>query len=340
MITEENRASFYTAISAIILVIAFVVALIVGRYTLSVQDVVDFFTGNLSHSSNQYKVIYELRLPRTIVAALVGIGLSLSGLLYQETFQNKLVSPDFLGVTSGAGVGAALARLSGLSMPIVSASAFVTGIIAVGLTLSLSKVFQNRSPTILLLSGIIVGGLMSAILSIIKYIADPESTLSSITFWLMGSCEHTTMGDVLVLFPIVASCTAILLLIRWRINLVALGREEAQTKGLNYKLYRGIIIVMATLMTASSVAFVGTVGWIGLVIPHMVRLMVGRNTSNTIPLTVVFGAAFMIVVDILSRTFTDSEIPLSAITGLFGTVIFIAIIYFRRRSILESDRAA
>lgn len=340
MSVENSRAGIYTAISVIVFIAVFILALAIGRYSLTIQDVMDFFTGNLPHSSNQYKVIHDLRLPRTIIAALVGIGLSLSGLLYQETFQNKLVSPDFLGVTSGASVGAAMAILTGLTSFEISVFAFVTGIIAVGTTLTLSKAFQNRSPTILLLSGIIVGGLMSAILSIIKYMADPESTLSSITFWLMGSCEHSTMEDVAVLFPIVMICTTILITIRWRMNLVALGREEAQTKGLNYNFYRNIIIVMATLMTASSVAIVGTVGWIGLVIPHMTRLLVGRNTANTIPLTVAFGAVFMIIVDVLSRTFTDSEIPLSAITGLFGTVIFIIIIYFRRRSILESDRAA
>lgn len=336
--TEDIRAvRVYIALSIGIFILIFLVALWMGRYPLEFGDVIDYFTGNLPKSSNEYKVIHELRIPRTIVAALVGIGLGLSGLLYQETFQNKLVSPDFLGVTSGACVGAALAILLGLSTLMISLFAFVLGIITVVFTLSLAKVFQNRSPTILLLSGIIIGGLMSALLSVIKYFADPESTLASITFWLMGSCEHVTMKDVALLLPLIAGCSVILLSIRWRINLVALGREEAQTKGLNYVLYRRLIIVMATLMTASAVSVVGSVGWIGLVIPHMVRLLVGRNTANTIPLTILFGGVFMIIVDILSRSFTNSEVPLAAISGLFGTVIFIAIIYIRRRSILESD---
>jgi len=336
--TEDVRViRAYIALSIVIFILIFLVALWMGRYPLEFGDVIDYFTGNLPKSSNEYKVIHELRIPRTIVAALVGIGLGLSGLLYQETFQNKLVSPDFLGVTSGACVGAALAILLGLSALMISLFAFVMGIITVVFTLSLAKVFQNRSPTILLLSGIIIGGLMSALLSVIKYFADPESTLASITFWLMGSCEHVTMKDVGLLLPLIAGCSVILLSIRWRINLVALGREEAQTKGLNYVLYRRLIIVMATLMTASAVSIVGSVGWIGLVIPHMVRLLVGRNTANTIPLTILFGGVFMIIVDILSRSFTNSEVPLAAISGLFGTVIFIAIIYIRRRSILESD---
>ena len=326
MNSNQSRFIAYSAVSVLVFVVVFLMALTVGRYSLSLQDVMDFLIGNLPHSSNEYKVINDLRLPRTIVAALVGVGLSLSGLLYQETFQNPLVSPDLLGVTSGASVGAALAILLGLSSFEISAFAFVTGIITVAITLALSKVFQNRSPLILLLSGIIIGGMMSAFLSIIKYLADPESTLSSITFWLMGSCEHSTMDDVLVLLPIIGVCSVIMVAIRWRINLVALGREEAQTKGLNYKAYRNLIIVIATLMTASAVSIVGTVGWIGLVIPHIARLLVGNNTARTIPLTIAFGGIFMIIVDVISRSFTDSEIPLSAITGIFGTVVFILII--------------
>jgi len=339
MNTDNGKVRLYAALSVIAFVTVFVTALAVGRYSLSLGDVMDFLLGNLPHDSNPYKVISELRLPRTIIAALVGIGLGLSGLLYQETFQNKLVSPDFLGVTSGACVGAAAAILLGLSATMISLLAFIAGVVTVMLTLALSKVFQNRSPTILLLSGIIIGGLMSALLAVIKYFADPDSTLSSITFWLMGSCEHTTMGDVAILLPIIATCAMVLVVLRWRINLVALGREEAQTKGLNYTLYRRAIILMATLMTASAVSIVGSVGWIGLVIPHMVRILVGRNTANTIPLTILFGGIFMILVDIISRSFTDAEVPLAAISGLFGTVIFIGILYIRRRTILESDRS-
>lgn len=340
MIEDKTKTEVYAAASAIIFATAFISALALGRYSLPFGDVLGYFTGDLPRTSTEYIVINNLRLPRTIIAALVGVGLGLSGLLYQETFQNKLVSPDFLGVTSGASVGAAVAILLGMSAFMISALAFVTGIVAVMITLALSRCFRNRSPTILLLSGIIIGGLMSAILSFIKYLADPESTLSSITFWLMGSCEHTTMNDVWVLLPVIGLCSIALVTIRWRINLVTLGRDEAQTKGLDYALYRKVIILMATMMTASSVAIVGCVGWIGLVVPHMVRILVGRNTADTIPLTIAFGATFMILVDILSRTFTDSEIPLTAITGFFGTVIFISILYLRRRSILESDRTA
>ena len=337
MIDESGRTRIYVLAGSLLLIATFIAALLIGRYPISLDDVIDFFTGNLDSSSNEYKVIMDLRFPRTIIAALVGVGLSLSGLLYQETFQNKLISPDFLGVTSGASVGAAVALLLGLGATLVGLFAFATGCIAVLTTLSLSKCFQNRSPTILLLSGIIIGGLMAAILSLIKYLADPESTLASITFWLMGSCEHTTMGDVKVLLPIILLCTAFIILIRWRVNIVALGRDEAISRGLNFRLYYYAIILVSTLMTAASTSIVGAIGWIGLVVPHMVRIMVGRNTMNSIPVAVLFGSIFMIIVDILSRSFTDSEIPLSAITGFIGTVVFIIILYVRRRTILERD---
>ena len=323
------------AISVAAFIAVFIIALTVGKYPITIDNLIDLVKGDLPHQSNEYKVLVNLRLPRTIVAALVGISLSLSGLVYQETFQNKLVSPDFLGVSSGASVGAAIAILLGLTPALVSGFAFITGITTVALTLTLAKVFDNRSPTILLLSGIIIGGLMSAILSMIKYLADPESTLATITFWLMGSCETSTMSDVGILLPIVAICATILFVIRWRINIIALGREEAITKGVNYDCYKILIIILATLITASSVAVVGCVGWIGLVIPHIARIIAGRNTAHTVPLAIVIGGVFMVIVDVLSRAFTASEIPLSAITGLIGTLIIIAILYLKRRSAID-----
>jgi iron complex transport system permease protein len=190
---------------------------------------------------------------------------------------------------------------------------------------------------ILTLSGIIVGGLMGSVLSFIKYLADAETTLASITFWLMGSFENSVMNDVWYLLPIVIVCLGVVLLISYRINVIALGKEEAQTKGVNYVFYRTLIILIATLLTASSVAFAGTISWIGLVIPHIVRLCVGRDTTKTIPLSITFGASFMIISDILCRSFTAAEIPISAITGFFGTIVFIAIMYGRRNTLHEND---
>ena len=322
--------------SFLIFVLVFSIALMVGKYRITFKA----FFGALSGASGyeiEQSIILNLRLPRTIIAALTGIALSVSGLLYQETFQNKLVSPDLLGVSSGSGVGAAIAIIIGLPAFAISSFSFIFGVGTVILTLTVAKLFKNRSSVMLVLAGIIVGGLASAILSFIKYLADAETTLASITFWLMGSFEHSKMADVYILAPIVAICVIIVLCISWRINIVALGREEAQTKGLHYNRYRFLIIGIATLLTASSVAFSGTIGWIGLVVPHIARLAVGRNTKRTIPLSIGFGSIFMVLTDIISRTFTASEIPISAITGLFGTVLFIIILIIRRKTINEND---
>ena len=335
-LSNKAKTLIFLIISLVVFTVVFITALVVGRYGISIPV---FFKMVFSKDGYEMErsIVVNLRLPRTIIAALTGVALSLSGLLYQETFQNKLVSPDLLGVSSGAGAGAALAIILGLSAVLVSFFAFAFGVATVLLTLFIARVFRNKSSMILVLSGIIVGGLMGAILSFIKYLADAETTLSSITYWLMGSFENSVMADVWVLLPIVAACTVITLLMRWRINIVALGREEAQTRGINYRAYRLLIIAIATLLTASSVAFAGTITWIGLVVPHIVRNIVGRNTNHTVPLSILFGATFMVIADIFSRCFTSSEIPLSAVTGLFGTVIFVVILFIRRKSINEND---
>ena len=240
-----------------------------------------------------------------------------------------------LGVSSGAAVGAAIAIILGLSSITISLFAFAMGIATVIITILVSKLFKNGSSITLILAGIIVGGFMSAALSMVKYFADPTTTLATITYWLMGSFENSTMSIVYVMFPVVVLSCTVLLVLSWRINVVALGPEEAQTKGINYKFYKYLIIGIATLLTAITVAFNGTISWIGLVIPHTVRLISGRDTRRSIPLCITFGGVFMIIVDIISRTFTKSEIPLSAVTGLLGTVIFVTILIAKRRDYNE-----
>ena len=329
----NKKSIIFLSVSILILVVVFCVALMVGRYPISISDFFNCVFGYGEGYETQQSIILNLRLPRTLMACFVGIGLSLSGLLYQEIFQNKLTSPDLLGVSTGASVGASIAIILGLASVYVSIFAFIAGVITVIITLLVSKLFKNGTSITLILAGIIVGGFMSALLSLVKYFADPTTTLSVITYWLMGSFENSTINQVYIMLPIIIVCCSVLLVLSWRINIVALGEEEAQTKGLNYKFYRILIIGIATLLTASSVAFCGTISWIGLVIPHIVRLIVGRDTKKTIPLCISFGAIFMILVDIFSRTFTDSEIPLSAVTGLFGTVIFVLLLVYKREEI-------
>ena len=246
-----------------------------------------------------------------------------------------MVSPDFLGVSTGAGFGATIAIVLGFTGLMISFTAFLFGVFTMLITVFVAKIFRSQSQTTLLLSGIIVGGFMSAGISFIKFMADTDKQLGEIVYWLLGTFSKATMKDVWILLPIVAVCTLVLHLIRWRINIVALGRSEAITLGLNYNLYRGLIIVVSTLLTAAAVSYSGIVGWIGLIIPHLVRLLVGRDAKKTIPLTILFGATFTIVCDIISRSFTASEVPLSAVTGFLGTPIFIAILYIRRKTIYD-----
>ncbi len=330
-----KRTILFIVISVILFAVIFSVALMVGRYNIGISEFIGALSGDKSLSMER-SIIINLRLPRTIIAGLVGIALSVSGLLYQEIFQNKLVSPDLLGVSNGASVGAAFGIILGVGSVFISIFAFVTGVLTVFITLLIAKIFRNKNSTMLLLSGIIVGGFMSAMLSIIKYMANPETQLSEITYWLMGSFSDNTMKQVYILFPIVILSAIFLMCISFRINVIALGREEAQTKGVNYVFYRTILILIATLLTATSVAFCGTISWVGLVIPHIVRLIVGKNMMKTLPLTISFGGIFMIFTDIMSRTFTASEIPLSAVTGAIGTVIFIGILIKNRRKYYES----
>ena len=316
----NKKTALFLTVSLVCFALVFVVALMVGKYSIPINE---FFKAVFTADEaffTQRSIVLNLRLPRTVIAGLTGIGLSLSGLLYQEIFRNKLTSPDLLGVSSGAAVGAALAIILGLGSAFISIFAFITGVATVILTMLLSRLFKNGSSITLVLAGIIVGGFMSALLSIIKYLADPVTTLSSITYWLMGSFENSTMEKVWILLPIVGVCATVLVILSWRINIVAMGREQAQTKG-----------IIATLLTATSVAFSGTIGWIGLVIPHVVRTIVGRDARRTIPLCITFGGVFMMAVDILSRSFTNQEIPLSAVTGVIGTVIFVVILLTKRR---------
>ena len=332
---NKNKIVLTTLILSIILFIVFIIAVVVGKYAISIDVFLDVvFNPNTTHQVER-SVILNLRLPRTIMGLLVGMALSISGLIYQDIFQNKLVSPDFLGVSSGASVGACLAILLGLGGVWICGFSFAFGIVAMLLTLLVSRIFRNTSPTILLLSGIVISGLMDSAIGLIKYMADSDNQLGEITYWLLGTFSRVTMNEVYIMLPIVALSIAILFLIRWRINIISLGKEEAVSRGINYNFYIIVIIFFVTLLTACSVSFCGIIGWVGLVIPHIVRLIIGRNSKKTIPLTIFVGAIFMILCDIISRSFTFSEIPLSVVTGFVGTPVFVYTLFLRRNKIDE-----
>ena len=315
-----------------LIVILFFVSMSVGRYGIPFLDVIKYFTGQTVPELSA-RVIAYLRLPRTLLAALVGCALAVSGAIYQSAFNNKLVSPDLLGVSSGASVGACFAILLGLSGVLISLFSFAMGFIAVILTVLIAKIFKNKSNVVLLLSGIAVGGLMSSGVGLIKYLADDEMKLAEMTYWLLGDLSGTTMKEVWIMLPIVVASCVVTVLMSWRVNIVSLGAKESKALGINYKANMGILIGIATLLTAGAVSVSGTIGWIGLVIPNVVRLIVGSDNKKVLPLSMLSGAAFMIIVDMLARTLAPNEIPLSVITGIIGTPLFIYAIFKRRKEL-------
>ena len=321
----ERKLFLTLAIGVPLMAAVFAIAICVGRYQVSLDALMGILSGNRAAYPTEWNVLVNLRIPRTIAALAVGIGLSVSGLLYQELFQNKLVSPDLLGVSDGAGVGAAVAILLGLSSWAITGLSFITGILAVFAAIAISRSVRSRSSGTLLLSGIIVGGFAASVLGFIKYLAGPDTTLASIEFWLMGSCEYVNMDKALLLAGAITVCMAIIIPIKWRIYLISLGSEECRSRGINYNAYKWLIIGLATLMTAATVSVVGCVAWIGLVIPHIAKMVAGRNTKFSIPLAAIFGGILMMVADIVSRCFTTSEIPLLVVMGMIGSVMFVII---------------
>ncbi len=271
---------------------------------------------------SEQTVVFRIRLPRVIAAMLVGAGLSLAGASFQGLFRNPLVSPDILGVAAGAGFGAALGILVSGNPWVIQVSAFAFGIVAVAVTYGIGRVYHNSSTLILVLAGIIVGSLFSALLSLAKYVADPYDTLPAIVFWLMGSLSSVSNTDIIAVAPPILLGSLCLYLIRWRINLLSLGEEEAQALGLDTKRMTVVLIVASTIITASAVCISGIIGWVGLVVPHIGRMLVGPDFRNLVPVSAILGASFLLVVDDIARTLTATEIPLGILTALVGAPFF------------------
>ena len=331
---RKEKRNFIIAISVLLvaLIVSFLGSMCVGRYSISMGDCFGFLFGQ-EIDDVSYKVLLNLRLPRTLIAICVGASLAVSGAIYQGIFNNKLVSPDILGVSSGARVGACVGILVGFSTGLVSALAFVVGLATVALTLFISKALRNKSNIVIVLSGLAVGGLMSSLVGLMKYLADNEMKLAEMTFWLLGDLSKVSINDFWIILPVSALGIAISVLMSWRLNILSLGRKESKSLGINYSLNSVILIVVATVLTAVSVSISGTVGWIGLAIPNLVRLLVGSDSKKVVPISVLMGSLFMVVCDMLARSLAPNEIPLSVITGIIGTPLFLFSIFKRRRDL-------
>jgi iron complex transport system permease protein len=267
-------------------------------------------------------ILFDVRVPRLLAGLLVGAGLSVSGAAFQGLFRNPLVSPHILGVSAGAGLGAAVAILFFDNILAVQVLSFVFGLIAVLMTYSLSRVYRSTPVLMLVLSGIIVGALFSASTSLIKYVADPVNEMPSIVFWLLGSLNNASNRDMVVVGPIILVGITVLLLIRWRINLLAMGEEDARALGVDTGRIRATVILCATMISAAAVSIGGIIGWIGLVIPHIGRILAGPDNKVLLPVTVLVGAAYLVAVDTIARTAMEMEIPIGILTAMVGAPIF------------------
>ena len=321
---------------AILLLFAAVFTVCVGKYDIKPKEVLEILWCRLWGLESRYpqmtvNVVMGLRIPRILASVLVGASLALSGATYQGIFCNPLISPDFLGVSSGACVGAALAILLSLQAGFIQLFAFLGGILAVALALALPMLFKNNSNIMLVLAGIIVGSAMSSIMGFIKYVADPDTQLAAITYWTMGSFSYISLEDLLPTLPFIIVPAIILQLMSWRIDVLSMGEQEAQALGINVRRVRGIVILCSTLLTASSVCIAGTISWVGLVIPHLGRMMVGPNNTRLLPVTALLGGLFMLVVDTLTRTIGAAEMPISILTGIVGAPFYAWLLWRQRR---------
>lgn len=305
----------------------FLTSLCIGRYPIPLQTVIAILVSKILPTHSEFPkimetVIFQVRLPRVVAGALVGASLALSGASFQGLFRNPLVSAQILGVTSGAGFGAAIAILLSGEPVLTQVSAFAFGIIAVGLAYLISRTYRSPSTLTLVLAGIIIGALFSALTSLVKYVADPYERLPSIAFWLMGSLSMISIGDVFWMLPPIILGATVLMLIRWRINILSMGEEEAQALGVNVERLKLTIVACSTLMTAAAVSVSGIVGWVGLVIPHIGRMLVGPDHKVLLPASIAIGSSYLMIVDDIARTLTVSEIPLGILTAIVGAPFF------------------
>lgn len=315
---------------SVLLVIIFLISLFMGRYGISPQDIGMLLLeklgmGDFEGERAAHTALFVIRIPRNLGAMIVGAGLACAGAVFQGVFKNPMSSPDILGAATGAGFGAACGILLSLSIVAVQLLSFAGGLCAVFLTCWIARSIEGKrvSPVTLVLTGIVVSGIFQAGISLTKYVADPNSTLPSITLWLMGTFSNINRNDVIQMSVLVVISVLPMFLLRWRLSVLAMGDEEAKTLGVNVGLVRATMIACATLVTSTAVAYCGVIGWIGLVVPHMARSIVGADYVRLIPASALIGASFSLAVDIVARSLLPLELPLGILTALIGAPFFL-----------------
>ncbi len=327
-----RRPHGWVALGFLLLALAVLIAsgFTTGRYPVSLTDVVTVFTGGEAVDAEAARVILQIRTPRIIAAVLVGLALSMSGAVYQGMFRNPLVSPDLLGASAGAGFGAALAIIWRLPAAGIQTLAFGTGLIAVVIAWSASRAMRRDTIIGLVLAGVVVSAIFGAGTSFLKYVADPDEQLPAITFWLMGGLSGVQPRQLITLAVPIGLCAVVLWFCRWRLNVLTFGDDTARSLGVSVRVIQATVVVAATLLTTSSVAVSGLIAWVGLVVPHLVRMLVGPDFRVLLPVVAVAGAVFLLAVDGIARNHTSMEIPLGILTAAIGAPFLLILIIANR----------
>ncbi len=323
----------------LLLAVLFLGSLLAGRFKITVSEITAILSSLIPGNSLSQDLISEklvflwIRLPRCIMAVMVGTGLSVSGAVYQALFRNPLVSPDILGVAAGCTFGAALGIiLPGDSFYLVQMMAFGFGLLAVSMAVGIARLISIKPVIVMVLAGMVVLSFFNALLMILKYFSDPYDELPSIVFWIMGSLTRVTWNDLWITAPVTCCGLGLFMLLRFRLNILSLGDVQAQSLGMNPAVFRLILILVSSFMVALTVATCGQICWIGLIIPHMARTLVGPEHENMIPVTALLGAIFMLAADGVARSVSSAEIPVGIITALTGAPIFAFLLYKNRGS--------
>jgi len=333
-----RREALALAGAVLLLAAVVVVAFAVGRYPVSPGELMRVLEAKLFGTPHGLPaaidtVVFSVRGPRIVAALLVGAALAASGAAYQSLFRNPLVSPDILGVSAGAAFGAVLGIFFSLEVWAIQSLAFVFGLVAVASAYSIAASLRGHDPIlVLVLAGVVLGSLLGACIALVKYLADPYNQLPAITYWLLGSLAATNPGDVWsTVLPVLIGLVTLWLL-RWRITVLSLGDEEAASLGVQVRRVRVAVIAAATLVTAAVVSISGIIGWIGLIVPHVARLLVGADFRRLLPVAALLGGGFLLGVDTLARTAARIEIPLGVLTAFVGTPLFLWLLATARRS--------
>lgn len=326
---NQHRVKITFLLGITSLVILIIIALGCGRINVGPGELFNALLHPQASSATN-NILFTIRLPRVVGAVIIGASLAAAGCAFQSIFHNPLVSPNILGVSYGAAVGASIAILLGVGIWVTQLFAFVGGLAAVALTLFIAGLIKQRGTLTLVLAGIVVSGFMQSIIGLLKYIADPDSQLQSIVYWQLGSLAKIDISSILAVLPLLIIGGIVLGVLRWHLTILSLGNQVASSEGLNIQREYLLLILASTFLTAGTVCLSGNIGWIGLVIPHMARLLIGDDYRYALPLSAICGAAFLLLVDTLARTLSAGEIPLSILTGFIGAPLFIYILLKKR----------